>query len=77
MREKIIEILNGLRPEYDFSAEANFIEEGMLDSFDIVSLVSELEENFGVVIDGIEIVPDNFSTLEAIENLINRSEKQG
>lgn len=75
MKEKIIEILSGLRPEYDFSQPVNFIEEGMLDSFDIVSLVSELEEGFGVIIDGIEIIPDNFSSLEAIENLISRSEK--
>lgn len=75
MKDKIIEILNGLRPEYDFSQAVNFIEEGMLDSFDIVSLVSELEDNFVVIIDGIEIVPDNFASLEAIENLISRSEK--
>lgn len=75
MREKIIEILNNLRPEFDFGTDANFIEEGMLDSFDIVSLVSELESNFSVVIDGLAIVPDNFTSVEKIENLISNSEK--
>lgn len=75
MREKIIEILNNLRPEFDFGIDANFIEEGMLDSFDIVSLVSELESNFSVVIDGLAIVPDNFTSVEKIENLISNSEK--
>ena len=44
MKEQIIKILNGLRPEFDFGQEGvDFIEEGMLDSFDIVALVSELD----------------------------------
>ena len=49
MKEKIIEILADLRPEFDFTEEGiDFIEEGMLDSFDIVSLVDEIEEKFNV-----------------------------
>lgn len=75
MREKILSILNGLRPEYDFSESTDFIEDGMLDSFDVVSLVSELEENFGIMIDGENIVPENFSSVEAIESLIEKSDK--
>lgn len=73
MKQKIIEILSTLRPEFEFTDDKNFIEEGMLDSFDVVSLVNELEENFNVVIDGEDILPENFSTLEAIENLVNQS----
>lgn len=75
MKDKILEILNGLRPEYDFTVDTDFIEEGMLDSFDVVSLVSELEENFNLLIDGEDIIPENFSTVEAIEALIKKSEK--
>lgn len=75
METKIIEILQGLRPEYDFTKNVNFIEEGMLDSFDIVSLVNELENNFSIMIDGLDITPDNFSSVENIKNLIERSEK--
>lgn len=75
MKEKIAEILSGLRPENDFTESSNFIEEGLLDSFDIVNLVSELEDAFSVTIDGLEIVPDNFSSIEKIENLVSRSEK--
>ena len=53
MKEKIIEILADLRPEFDFTEEGiDFIEEGMLDSFDIVSLVDEIEEKFNVAISG-------------------------
>lgn len=77
MREKILSILSDLRPEYDFSESADFIEDGMLDSFDVVSLVTELEENFGISIDGENIVPENFSSIEAIESLIEKSDKNG
>lgn len=76
MDNQIIEILNGLRPEFDFSEDVNFIEEGMLDSFDVVSLVSELEENFGININGVDILPENFSSIENIKSLINKSEKK-
>lgn len=73
MRETILNILSGLRPEFDFNESSDFIEDGMLDSFDIVSLVSEIEENFGVVINGEDILPENFCSVEAIENTINKS----
>jgi acyl carrier protein len=75
MKQEIIQILKDLRPEFDFSQEVNFIEEGMLDSFDLVSLVTDLESKFGVVIDGMDIVPENFSSLDAIEALVNKSKK--
>lgn len=73
MKDKIYKILNGLRPEYDFSVSTDFIEDGMLDSFDVVTLVSELEENFGILIDGEDIIPENFSSVTAIEALVKKS----
>lgn len=77
MKEKIFEILTDLRPEFDFAQEGiNFIEEGMLDSFDLVALVTDLEQHFGVTIDGVDVVPENFETVEAIEQLIKRSKKK-
>lgn len=77
MKEKIIEILTDLRPEFDFTQEdINFIEEGMLDSFDLVALVTDLEQHFGVTIDGVDVVPENFENVDAIELLINRSKKK-
>lgn len=75
MREKIISILSGLRPEFDFETSSNFIEDGMLDSFDIVSLTTELEENFDIYIDGEDIIPENFSSIESILSLIEKSGK--
>lgn len=71
MKKKIIEILRELRPEFDFNEEGvNFIEEGMLDSFDVVNLVDELDSTYGISIDGVDIIPENFISVEAIENLL-------
>lgn len=70
MKEKILNILNGLRPEFDFSQSANFIDEGMLDSLDVVNLVTDLENAYGILIDGIDILPNNFSSVDNIMNLL-------
>lgn len=74
MKDQIINILTDLRPEFDFTQEGiNFIEEGMIDSFDMVALVSDLESQFGVIIDGIDIVPENFENVDAIINLLKKN----
>ncbi|MGJ0301323.1 phosphopantetheine-binding protein [Aliarcobacter cryaerophilus] len=71
--EKIRGILIDIRPEYDFLEDIDFIEAGMLDSFDIITLVTDLEENFDIRIDGSDILPENFCSIKAIENLIEKS----
>jgi acyl carrier protein len=73
MKEQIIAILTELRPEFDFSQNIDFIEEGMLDSFDVVSLVTTLDEKYGISIDGVDILPENFSSVESIEKLLNKN----
>lgn len=71
--EKILKILKGIRPEYDFSESGDFIDEGLLDSFDIVTLVSDLESEYGIIIDGLDIISDNFNSVDAIVDLVIRS----
>lgn len=71
--EEIREILIDTRPEYDFLDEVDFIESGMLDSFDVLTLVTELEEKFNIRINGSDILPENFCSIKAIENLIVKS----
>ena len=74
MKEKIIKILTDLRPEFDFTDESlNFIEEGMLDSFDVVSLVDALDTEFNIVIDGVDILPENFSSIDSIIVLLQKN----
>lgn len=72
MKEKILEILSGLRPECDFTQSVDFIKEGMLDSLDVVSLVDSVEEEYGISIPGTEISLKNFSNLDAIVELIEK-----
>lgn len=70
MKKKIIEILKEIRPEFDFAGDVNFIEQGMLDSFDIVSLVVALDSAFKISIDGMDIMPENFSSVDRIASLL-------
>jgi acyl carrier protein len=70
MKETIIRILTDIRPEFNFTENSDFINEGMLDSFDIVSLVSELDQEFKISISGLDIVPENFSSVDTIEKLL-------
>ena len=71
--EKIMEILKGIRPEFDFDTSEDFIEDGYLDSFDLVTLVSELDETFHISIDGLDIVPENFMSVETIANVVKNN----
>jgi acyl carrier protein len=70
MKQKIINILQEIRPEFDFRQDINFIEDGMLDSFDIVTLVTSLDEHYGISIDGMDILPENFVSIDSIVNLL-------
>ena len=71
--KSIAEILKEIRPEFDFTTSQDFISDGMLDSFDIVTLVSALDKNFGVSIPGTEILPENFLSIPTIEALLVKS----
>lgn len=71
----IKKILEDMHPEFDYVNSANFIEDGYLDSFDIVSLISELEDTFSISIDGMQIIPENFITFDSIMALVNLSRK--
>jgi len=70
MKNQIISILKEIRPEFDFDQDVNFIEEGILDSFDVISLVTSLDDHFGISINGIDILPENFATIDSIEALL-------
>lgn len=73
MNKDILKILSGIRPEINFESNNNFIENGLLDSLDIIRLVSKLEEKFKISINGVDIIPENFNTLESIESLIKKN----
>jgi acyl carrier protein len=66
------EILKEIRPEFDFTASKDFIADGMLDSFDMVTLVATLDKTYGISIQGTDIVPENFKNLETIGTLLRQ-----
>jgi acyl carrier protein len=68
----VLEILQEIRPEFDFAASQDFMSDGMLDSFDMVTLVSALDKNYGISIDGTDIVPENFQNIGTITALIRK-----
>ena len=68
--EKLLEILQRVRPDVDFKNETLLIDDGILDSMDVVSIISELDDEFGVQVRINELIPDNFNSVEAIWNLI-------
>jgi acyl carrier protein len=70
MENKILSILSRIRPEFNFQKSTSFVDDGMLDSFDIVNLVTELDETYSISIDGIDIVPENFANLDTIKKLL-------
>ena len=72
-KKKILEMLAEIRPEFDYENSSNFVEDGLLDSFDIVSLTTMLEEYFKVTIDGMSIVPENYASVDAILALVKSS----
>ncbi len=70
--DKLLEILKGIRPDVDFENETELIDEGILDSFDVVSIISEIDDAFGVQIRINELEPENFNSAEAIWALIQK-----
>ena len=68
--ERLFEILKGIRPDVDFANEPALIDEGILDSFDVVSIISELDNEFDVQIRITELDPENFNSVEAIWKLV-------
>ncbi len=72
--DTVLKILNEIRPENDFEKSDSFLEDGLLSSMDIIELVSRLEKNYGIEFDIMDMVPENFCSLEAIERVVNKYE---
>lgn len=73
MNEEIMAMLAEIRPEFNFAESDDFVMDGLLDSFDIISLSSMLEEKYEITIDGLDIVPENYATIDAIIALVKKS----
>ena len=70
--EALLEILKELHPEIDFETCDSLIDDKILDSFDIVTIISEINTEYDVAIPAEEIIPENFNSAEALYDLIER-----
>ena len=70
--EQLMEILEGIRPDIDFANEKSLVTDRLLESFDIINLVSEIDDEFDVKIRPADLVPENFDSVEAMWELIQR-----
>jgi acyl carrier protein len=73
MKNKILEILKETRPEFEFDKSINFVDAGYLDSFDLITIVADLENTFNIKINGALIVPESFQNIDSILNLVQSS----
>ena len=70
--DELLSILKGICPKVAFVNEKKLIDDGILDSFDIISIVNELNEHYDIEIDVDDLEPDNFNTVEAMLELIEK-----
>ena len=73
--EKLLAILNEIRPDVDFTTEKDLVGGGILDSLDIMEIVAEISDAFVITLSPADIVPANFHSAEALWQMIQR--KQG
>lgn len=75
MRETVLEILTGIRGDIDFENETKLIDDNILASLDIISIVGEFNDEFDVEISVEDLVPENFNSVDAMVDLITRAQE--
>lgn len=70
--ERLIEILKDLKPDVEFTKDTKLVEDKIFDSLGMISLVAELSDEFDIEISPMDIVPENFATVETLYNMIER-----
>jgi acyl carrier protein len=70
--EQLIEIMQNLHPDVDFETYDGLVDDGILDSLDIVTLITDINDAFDVSIPAEEILPENFNSAQALWELIER-----
>ena len=72
MEERILEVVKSIRPDVDFERETALIDDEVLDSFDVIQIVTELMVEFNIFIDADDIEPENLNSLENIRDMVER-----
>ena len=71
MRDHILEILTDIRPDIDFEKETKLIDDKILESFDIITIVGELNDAFDIEIGPKELIAENFNSLDALTEMVD------
>ena len=74
--EELLQILTDLHDDVDFETEEHLIDNGILDSMDIITLITEISDAYDVTITAKDIVPANFNSAKALYALIERQENE-
>lgn len=74
--EKLIELLSDVRDDVDFRECTTLVDEGVLDSFDIIQIINVIDEEYGIEVPATEIIPENFNSAVAILNMIQRLQEE-
>ena len=70
--DELLELLEDIKPTVDFRTCTGLIDDGYLESFDILSIVSELNDAFGIEISPVDIIPENFNSAQALWDMVER-----
>lgn len=73
--ERLLDILNELKPGVDFESQTKIVDDGILDSLTIARLIGMIEDEFDVEFEVTDLVPENFNTVSAMMDMINRLEE--
>lgn len=74
--DRILEILEDIEPGVDYENCTTLIDDGILESFAILSIVSELEDEFDISITPVDIIPENFNSAQALWEMVQRLQKE-
>lgn len=69
--EKLIAVLKKVKPSVDFENQEALVDDGLIDSLDVISIIAEISAQYGITIPTDEIIPDNFNSAEALKELID------
>ncbi|MDD6155103.1 MAG: phosphopantetheine-binding protein [Eubacteriales bacterium] len=76
MRDEVLEILRGVNSDIDYDHEDALIDDELLDSFEVVAIIGDLADEFDITIDVDEMVPENFNSVDAICDMIERLKEE-
>ena len=70
--KELLELLEEVKPGVDFESSQNMIEEGLIDSFDMINIIANINEKFDIDFSVAEIIPENFETVKSLYETIER-----